>query len=318
MGDIFAPALEFLGVNAWQGVGAIIGLLSLLLAGYVAWRGRGRSADGTTIRGDQVAGDSVGVDKVGRDKVTYNYYTGSAPDTARERRNRAAMLQKVHDTWIAGVLDHSLRQAVFIELGLQRQQTALADPRNLHLYRFGAPDQPLPAGTSISSVFDSVGGELLILGAPGAGKTTLLLELARTLLERAQQDEAHPIPVVLNLSSWARKRADTQKAPPTLAAWLETELVDTYDVPRKLAQHWIADDRLLPLLDGLDEVPADQRAACVAAINTFRHAREQQILPLVVCSRIDDYKLLNTDLNLVGCQAKNDMFIPTPDRASSI
>jgi hypothetical protein len=78
-------------------------------------------------------------------------------------------------------LENSLRQAVLIALDMRYQQAVLADPRNLHLHRFGAPDQPLPPGTSISRVFDSVQGELLILGAPGAGKTTMLLELTSDL-----------------------------------------------------------------------------------------------------------------------------------------
>jgi len=69
------------------------------------------------------------------------------------------------------------------------------------------PAQPLPAGTSITEVYDGAGGALLILGEPGAGKTTLLLALARDLLIRAQADEREPIPVVFNLSSWAQKRA---------------------------------------------------------------------------------------------------------------
>ncbi len=56
---------------------------------------------------------------------------------------------------------------------------------------------------SISQVFDAVGGELLILGAPGSGKTTMLLELTRDLLARARQDATHPLLVVFNLSSWA-------------------------------------------------------------------------------------------------------------------
>jgi predicted NACHT family NTPase len=157
-------------------------------------------------------------------------------------------------------------------------QTALADLRNLHLRRFGEPDEPLPAGTSINDVFDREHGELLILGPPGAGKTTMLLELTRTLLERARQDDTHPIPVVLNLSSWARKGKDTQEQP-TLREWLEQELLDVYDVPRAVAQDWIGRNLLLLLLDGLDEVPQDQRAACVEAIEAFRKHREKVTTP---------------------------------------
>ncbi|HBE28467.1 MAG TPA: hypothetical protein DDW25_06195, partial [Ktedonobacter sp.] len=45
----------------------------------------------------------------------------------------------------------------------------------------------------------------LLLGAPGTGKSTALCELAHELLLRAEQDPTHPLPVIVNLSSWATK-----------------------------------------------------------------------------------------------------------------
>jgi hypothetical protein len=55
------------------------------------------------------------------------------------------------------------------------------------------------------------------------------LELARELLNRANDDESHLIPVVFNLSSWAVRRAP-------LAEWLVDELNQRYSVPRKVAR----------------------------------------------------------------------------------
>ena len=132
-------------------------------------------------------------------------------------------------------------------------------------------------------------GALLILGAPGAGKTTLLLELLRDLLVAARVAPDHPVPVVLNLSSWALERA-------TLADWLVEELNVAYELPRKTGQEWLANDRLLLLLDGLDEVAAEHREACVSAINDFR--REHGMARIAVCSRIGDYEALTTRLRL--------------------
>lgn len=128
------------------------------------------------------------------------------------------------------------------------------------------PDQLLPPGTRISQVFDEADGALLILGVPGAGKTTLLLELARNLIERAGRDDTQPMPVIFPLTTWAANR-------PPLDAWLVDELVQRYQVQRKLAQKWITDDAILPLLDGLDEVAPKARDACVDAINVFRATR---------------------------------------------
>jgi len=75
----------------------------------------------------------------------------------------------------------------------------------------------LPNGTSIVEVYDEADGQLLILGEPGSGKTTLLLELTRNLLERAQVSESSPMPVIFNLSSWAKRRLP-------LVKWLVEEL----------------------------------------------------------------------------------------------
>ena len=139
-----------------------------------------------------------------------------------------------------------------------------------------------PAGTRLTQLYDESGEELSILGEPGSGKTTLLLELARDLLERTNQDQqgTQPLPVIFNLSSWGVKR-------PPLAQWLVEELNSKYQVPRRQAQTWVAMDQLLLLLDGLDEVAAEHRAACIDAINAYQH--EHGLVPLVICSRRADY-----------------------------
>ena len=52
------------------------------------------------------------------------------------------------------------------------------------------------------------------------------------------------------------------------------------------------------MLDGLDEVAPDHRAACVEAINTFR--RQHPLVPLAVCSRAADYQALPVRAALSG------------------
>jgi DNA polymerase III delta prime subunit len=192
---------------------------------------------------------------------------------------------------VKGVLENSLHKAALIDLGMAYEPDAVAYPWEMVVERPDATPQPLPQGTPIASVFDELRGELLILGSPGSGKTTMLLELARTLIERAQQEETHPIPVVFNLSSWAEKQ-------PPLADWLVEELNARYDVPRKVGQSWIDHDQVLPLLDGLDEVRQDARDACVEAINAYR--QDHGMVGMVVCSRVADYAALTAKLKLRG------------------
>ena len=99
------------------------------------------------------------------------------------------------------------------------------------------------------------------------------------------------MPVVFPLSSWAAQRRP-------LADWLVEALSEQYQVRRKTSRAWVDNNQILPLLDGLDEVASEHRAACVAAINTFR--QERGLLPLVVCCRVADYEALDTRLRLQG------------------
>lgn len=210
-------------------------------------------------------------------------------DQRQAAYNRRAMLEKVRLIWIDGVLNASLYKETVIALCLHGYVQAIVPPLDLVMRRPRRADQLLPPQTHIVEVFDTVGGALLILGAPGAGKTTLLLELARDLLDRAHQDTSLPIPVVFPLSTWTQQRLP-------LAEWLVDELIKRYDVSHNLAQAWVTTDTILPLLDGLDEVPLEHRAACVEVINTYRQTHG--LLPLVVTSRSADYEALTVKFHL--------------------
>jgi hypothetical protein len=199
-------------------------------------------------------------------------------------RNRQNILNNIHYTWIEGVLEPSLHNDVALSLGLSYQHDALNRPHR-SLY---PQEQPIPPDTSLGEIFAARGHSLLILGEPASGKTIVLLQLLQELLTAAQADPAEPIPIVLNLSSWARERV-------ALTDWMVEELLVQYQAPRQLSRDWLAGNQLTLLLDGLDEVAADHRDACVEAINSFKadHAAD-----MVVCSRLADYQQLQARLNL--------------------
>ena len=107
-----------------------------------------------------------------------------------------------------------------------------------------------------------------------------MLDLAEHLLVRAEQDQTHPLPIILPLSSWAAKR-------PKIADWIAEQLSQIYDVPRKLSIQWVEANSILPLLDGLDEMEETARSACIVAINSYYRDHMAQ---LVVCSRTTEYE----------------------------
>jgi predicted NACHT family NTPase len=119
-------------------------------------------------------------------------------------RNRQAILTKVRNSWIKGVLEKSLHDQIIMKLGMERRLDAVTPPWNLAIASENQSPTPLPEGTPICEVFDNIGAgrTLLILGEPGCGRTITLLQLARDLLDRAQADSQQRIPIVLNLSSW--------------------------------------------------------------------------------------------------------------------
>src|SRR5919199_3041382 len=182
--------------------------------------------------------------------------------TPQQVKNRQAILNKVRNFWVKGVLETSLYDQVLIELGLEERADAVVSSWNMELETADEAQKPLPKGTKVISIFDQLGEgrTLLILGEPGAGKTTSLLELTPDLLNRAEQGRDYRIPVVFNLSSWAGKKQ-------TIADWLVEELNSKYQVPKPIGHDWVNKQELLLLLDGLDEVKAEYRDSCVAALN---------------------------------------------------
>ncbi|MEW5941068.1 MAG: NACHT domain-containing protein, partial [Chloroflexota bacterium] len=212
------------------------------------------------------------------------------PDTeSLDQRNRRILLNHVDNFWVKGVLEKSLHGAAMLELGIKEDPAAVTYPWAI---KKEATDETLPADMPMLEIFEQIGmgRSLLILGAPGSGKTTMLLELARGLIERARQHADEPIPMVFNLASWTEKLS--------LAEWLAQELNNIYYVPRKTAPDWVKGNKLLLLLDGLDEVRQESRAQCVDAINGFR--KEHGLTSLAVCSRSQDYEDLGAKLAFDG------------------
>jgi len=207
-----------------------------------------------------------------------------------EQRNRYAMLQNVRKFWVEGVLENSLHNTVMLDLDMKSKSGAVDNPWDT-LLRTPTGDELLSSDMALIDIFDRMNGKLLILGDPGGGKTTSLLSLARELLRRADADDHHPIPIILNISSWGDKQL-------ALDEWLVEELNSKYQVPRKVGAGWVANDEVLLLLDGLDEVSENARDNCVKAINHFRS--EHGFVDVVVCSRIKDYEALSHQLRLNG------------------
>ncbi|WBB65952.1 NACHT domain-containing protein [Micromonospora sp. WMMD812] len=213
------------------------------------------------------------------------------PGRASEARARRVLLDRVRRYWVTNVLERSLHEEARIVLGIAAAVDDRRHPWSLHASGRDGFAGTLDDDASMSAVFERLDQSMVILGEPGAGKTTTLLELARDLLARAEADPEAPVPVVVNLSSWATDRRPLDR-------WLVDQLAERYGMPTGNAAAWVDAGEVLPLLDGLDEVAEEHRDACAEAIAAF-HAR-QPLTPIAVCCREAEYGRLRRELPLYG------------------
>jgi hypothetical protein len=103
--------------------------------------------------------------------------------------------------------------------------------------------------------------------------------------------------MLLDLSQWAASEDPLEK-------WLINEMVLTYDAYEEIAADSVETDQIAVLLDTLDALPKSDRSACVEAINSYqaRHPR----VPIVVCSRLKEYRHLDTQLELLRAVVASD------------
>ncbi|WP_328497403.1 NACHT domain-containing protein [Streptomyces sp. NBC_00414] len=154
-------------------------------------------------------------------------------------------------------------------------------------------------GDIADTLLDLDARRLLVLGGPGSGKSTLLAMTVVLLAgrhlgdvtRRMPGDRGVPVPLLLSLESWDAESVG-------LRDWLVGRLTEDHPgLPRVTGAHparrLVRDGRVLPVLDGLDELPDHRRAAVVRELNAT--PRE---LGFVLASRTHEYRTL--DVRVTG------------------
>ncbi|MBD1927338.1 NACHT domain-containing protein [Trichocoleus sp. FACHB-90] len=229
--------------------------------------------------------------------------SSDTPEVISQRWRRELLVIMLTDVTVR--MEDSLHDDELIPLLMEDQREEVGRPPEVTVNAKPSPAwrEKLPKfirvtaesepGKKIIDVFerDDIAGRLLILGAPGSGKTTMLLELAQDLIIAAQQQPEKPIPVIFELSSW---KDDKQ----SIADWLVADLKFRNNIPDAISREWLETDKLLPLLDGLDELQSRQ-GNCIERINEFLQTTSR-LSQIVICCREEEYKTGEKILTLRG------------------
>jgi NACHT domain len=149
------------------------------------------------------------------------------------------------------------------------------------------PDDLAGEGQELATVLGRVPtGRLVVLGEPGAGKTILMIRLVLDLLEN--RPDGGPVPILASIASWNPPLQD-------LRDWLGAQLLIDHPglanpppdgmTHRTQAEALLGSRLILPILDGLDEIPEEVRASAIGQINDALRPGER----LVVTCRSEQY-----------------------------
>ncbi|MEX2975112.1 NACHT domain-containing NTPase [Streptomyces sp. C184] len=146
---------------------------------------------------------------------------------------------------------------------------------------------PLPLAGQLHEIVDVYrripSGRLVVLGRAGSGKSILTIRFVLDLL-KARTASTEPVPVIFSLASW-------DPAMP-LRRWMTGQLERDYPGlavmspgpgASTLAAELVERDRILPVLDGFDEIADGLHRRALEKLNG------QAAMPLLLTSRRDEY-----------------------------
>ncbi len=138
------------------------------------------------------------------------------------------------------------------------------------------------AGKPLAQVFDDLLGQMLLLGS-AAARGRAWEELDSALRTRSAADHSRPFPL----------RLQAQDFSGSFEAWVAAEATRS-----AISAELVADDRLALLLDGVDALSPADGAACLNALQAYRHPHPK--VDVVVGGTTADFDSLTHMLDIRG------------------
>jgi hypothetical protein len=273
-------------------LGGTIFVLGVLLLWFVQYLAGGTLERNAKIIGivASVAGPLISAASLGfnilqrRQALTVD----AADKTAQQDRAAATLAEAVRQQWETEAGTRGLRRPAPLRLHWLTTERPVAAPAATIIGRAVAGR---PVQLRLHGRLDEVGEKflalpdrrLVVLGEPGAGKTILAMLLTLDLLARRRPDD--PVPVLLSVSSW-------NPTAEHLHAWIARRLDQDYPALGNAAaygpaaaQQLVLAGRVLPILDGLDELPAALQGIAIDRLDQAHAGR-----PLVLTCRSQEYQ----------------------------
>lgn len=181
----------------------------------------------------------------------------------------------------------ALARAVQQQWEDDQERRSIQDPSPLAV-QWAAQDGQSGRFDELGALFTQLESRrLVVLGRSGSGKTASASQFILDLLSRRVPHD--PVPVLFSLGAWdpARQRLPEWMADQLLRdhPQLSRKVVSSTRSRRTVAATLVDTGRVLPVLDGLDQLPHAVRGTAINAINRLGSDR-----PLVLTSQIDEYR----------------------------